>query len=162
MEDTQARSIARREALVKLAAATVAAAAASVVPIGADEQHPRGHDDREHPDHQCLPRGEAVVVFRLRTRDTRSCRACRIHHRYMIFISHARADRNRAHPGCNCPITNEKLPKEVFRRIFLDSRAIRVGVVDLRKLRTGEGSRRGKRRGGPPSKRHAVGGKRTA
>lgn len=132
--------IARRDALRMMAAATLAPAGALRRPS----------------------RGQGVIVFRLRTRDTRACRACEIHHRYLVFISHARANRNRAHPGCNCPITKEKLPKEEFRRIFLDTRAIRLGMADLRKLRIGEGSRRGKRVGGPPPKRHAVGGRRTA
>jgi hypothetical protein len=75
---------------------------------------------------------QAVTVFRLRTRNTRSCRACRIHHQYMVFISQGRASQNRAHPGCNCPITKQKIPGDLFRQLFLDTGAIESGVVDLR------------------------------
>ena len=72
------------------------------------------------------------TAFRLRTRDTNACRACREHHRYKVFISFAHCDRGRAHPGCNCPITKQKLPLAEFKRLFLDTGAIREGVVDLR------------------------------
>ncbi len=75
-----------------------------------------------------------VTIFRLSTRNTLACRACRIHHRYMLFISQAKADRTRAHPGCNCPITKQKIGKEQFSRLFLDTKAIRDGVVDLRQI----------------------------
>lgn len=76
-----------------------------------------------------------VTVFRLSTRNTRACNACKQHHRYKVFISHAAADRNRAHPGCNCPITKQKMPRRTFARLFLDTRAIRTGVADLRHMR---------------------------
>jgi len=157
MNDSAEGSIPRREALRKVAVVAVAAAATSVAPAAVAAVASRSAAPKAS-----ASRGQAVIVFRLRTRNTRACRACEIHHRYMIYISHARADRNRAHPNCNCPITKEKLPKAEFRRIFLDTHAIRDGMVDLRKLGTREGSRRGTRVGGSPPKRHAVGGKRTA
>ncbi len=75
-----------------------------------------------------------VTIFRLSTRNTQCCSACRIHHRYMLFISQARADRTRAHPGCNCPITKQKIGKDKFNSLFLDSKAIRDGFVDLRRI----------------------------
>lgn len=78
--------------------------------------------------------GRAVTVFRLRTRHTRSCNACKSHHRYTFFISRPHADRNRAHPGCNCPITKQRLPQERFNKLFLQSGAIRNGAVDIREL----------------------------
>jgi cytochrome c peroxidase len=75
-----------------------------------------------------------VTIFRLSTRNTQACRSCHIHHRYMLFISQARADRMRAHPGCNCPITKQKIGKDKFNSLFLDSKAIRDGFVDLRRI----------------------------
>ena len=108
-----------RDLLKRLAVGGAAAAAATVVPRAAV---PTGSPAR------------AVTVFRLRTRDTQSCKSCRSHHRYKVFISLASADRNRAHPGCNCPITKQKLGKEAFNRLFLDTKAIRDGFVDLRRI----------------------------
>lgn len=78
--------------------------------------------------------GLSVTVFRLRTRNTRSCAACKEHHKYNIFISYAFADRNRAHPGCNCPIVKQKLPRDVFRELFIYTRAINQGYIDLRSV----------------------------
>ncbi len=75
-----------------------------------------------------------VTVFRLRTRGTRACRACQEHHRYKVFISFAHCDRGRAHPGCNCPITKQKISLADFKRLFIDTRSIRKGEVDLRHL----------------------------
>jgi hypothetical protein len=40
----------------------------------------------------------AVKVFRFSTRNPVSCRACRLHHRYMVFRSRKVARKNRAHP----------------------------------------------------------------
>ena len=80
------------------------------------------------------PKAGAVTVFRLRTRDTHACNACQIHHRYKIFKSMAAANNNRAHPGCNCPITKQKLAGGVFQALFLDTGAIETGVVDLRTI----------------------------
>jgi hypothetical protein len=109
--------LSRRDLLGRFAAAGVVAAVATVTseagpPTGATSQ--------------------AVTIFRLRTRNTRACRACRIHHRYMVFISHGRAAQNRAHVNCNCPITKQKIPKELFSQLFLETGAIESGVVDLR------------------------------
>jgi hypothetical protein len=69
-----------------------------------------------------------VVVYRLSARGS-SCRACRHHHRYLVFATHALAAANRAHPGCNCPITTQELAKKVARRLLPAG----VGLVDLRK-----------------------------
>ena len=111
-------AVSRRALLRGLAAGVVATAAVSV--------------SQASP-----PTGTAalgVTIFRLSTRNTKACSACRIHHRYKIFISQARADRTRAHPGCNCPITKQKIGKDQFNRLFLDSKAIRDGVVDVRRI----------------------------
>jgi len=109
--------LSRRDLLGRLAAAGAVAAVATAAPQAG------------------MPTGsvsQAVTVFRLRTRNSRACRACRIHHRYMVFISLGRATQNRAHPGCNCPITKQKIARDLFSRIFLDTGAIEAGVVDLR------------------------------
>src|SRR5215813_1358843 len=102
MDQPAGGAIPRRDALLKMAAATVAATATSVAPSAAARLAPEA----------VASKGQGVIVFRLSTRRSRACRACDLHHRYRIYISHARADRNRPHPGCNCPITMERLPKE--------------------------------------------------
>jgi hypothetical protein len=111
------RPLSRRSLFKGIAAVGLAAVVTKVVPV---ESSARAATRR------------GVTVFRLRTRDTRSCNACKLHHRYMVFISRAHADRHRAHPGCNCPIVRQKISQERFRQLFLDTRAIRDGVVDLR------------------------------
>ena len=117
-ERNAASGISRRQVLRGLAAGGAVAAAfglpKAAVPTGASAR--------------------AVTVFRLRTRDTHACNACRIHHRYKIFKSMAAADNNRAHPGCNCPITKQKLAHETFAALFLDTGFIQDGVVDVRRL----------------------------
>jgi hypothetical protein len=70
-----------------------------------------------------------IVVYRLSARGS-SCRACSQHHRYLVFATHALAAANRAHAGCNCPITAQELAKRLARRLFPAG----VGLVDLRKL----------------------------
>jgi hypothetical protein len=59
-----------------------------------------------------------VIVYRLRTRGTKACNACKLHHRYTIFLTRAIADGNRAHVGCNCPIVFQEIPKRRFQRLF--------------------------------------------
>ena len=120
MDSGDKRALSRRSLFKGIAAVGLAAAVTKVAPASGSAR-------------ACARRG--VTVFRLRTRDTRSCNACKIHHRYMVFISYARADRHRAHPGCNCPIVRQKISQERFRQLFLSTRAIRVGFVDLRAYR---------------------------
>ena len=115
---TGSSAVSRRALLRGLAAGVVATAAVSMPQASA----PTGST------------ALGVTIFRLSTRNTQACRACRIHHRYKIFISQARADRTRAHPGCNCPTTKQKIGNDVFKRLFLDSKAIRDGFVDLRRI----------------------------
>ena len=81
-----------------------------------------------------VEKGGDVVVYRLRTRNTNSCNACGIHHRYKIFLTMTLADRNRAHPGCNCPIVMQRLPEADYLRLFGATGCDRTGVVDLRNL----------------------------
>ena len=61
---------------------------------------------------------EQVVVYRLRTRKTRACSACRLHHQRTIFRSHGIANAKRAHKGCNCPIIPQAISKRLFRKLF--------------------------------------------
>jgi len=70
-----------------------------------------------------------IVVYRLSARGS-SCRACSQHHRYLVFATHALAAANRAHPGCNCPITTQELARKLAHRLLPAG----VGLVDLRKL----------------------------
>lgn len=72
-----------------------------------------------------------AVVYRLSSRGSSSCRACQKHHRFFVFTTHALASANRAHPGCNCPITTQELPQKTVKRLFP---AESLGVVDLRKV----------------------------
>jgi hypothetical protein len=66
----------------------------------------------------------ARYVYRLRTRRARACRACRVHHRYVIGAT------RRAHPGCNCPIVRQSVSAEKYASWFPRN----SGVVDLRHL----------------------------
>lgn len=59
-----------------------------------------------------------VKVFRFRTRNTVSCRACRLHHRYAMFRTRKIARMNRAHPGCDCPIEPQWIERKTFRLLF--------------------------------------------
>ena len=74
-----------------------------------------------------------VLVFRLTTRRHHACNACRHHHRFMVFRTHALADRHRAHPGCNCPIVRQKLSRRDFARLFGPRGVAPTGVADLRR-----------------------------
>lgn len=59
-----------------------------------------------------------VKVYRFRTRNTVSCRACRLHHRYMVFRTRKIARKNRAHPGCDCPIEPQWIERKTYRLLF--------------------------------------------
>ena len=73
---------------------------------------------------------KAKFVYRLRTRGWRACRACRIHHRYVVARTRRALDNHRAHPGCNCPIVRQVVSAEKFATWFSNG----SGVVDLRHL----------------------------
>ncbi len=77
--------------------------------------------------------GTAQMVFRLSTRNTRTCNACRQHARHKIFETFFVADTNRAHPGCNCPITFQSITSALIDQLAaLDTR--QAGVWDIRSL----------------------------
>ena len=61
---------------------------------------------------------KGVVVYRLSTRGTSRCKACARHHKRLAFLTHAIANAHRAHPGCNCPITTQRLLPKTFKRLF--------------------------------------------
>ena len=61
---------------------------------------------------------KGVVVYRLSTRANSHCNACAKHHRRYAFLTHALANANRAHPGCNCPITTQELRPKPFKTLF--------------------------------------------
>jgi hypothetical protein len=117
----------RRAFLQRLALGSVAASAASVVAVTAlTGEASAAHIAKEHP--------RSVKVFRLRTRKTVSCHACRVHHRYMVFLTRKIAKHHRAHPGCNCPIGPQWMKRRTYRRVFERTGAVNVGFVDLRKV----------------------------
>ncbi len=102
----------RRMALKGLAAAaiTTTAAALGSGPAYADLRKPR----RDTVD---IWQGKALV-YRLKTRGTKACRACKSHHRHLVFLSRHLADINRAHPGCNCPIVQQPIKETTFLTLF--------------------------------------------
>lgn len=93
--------------LAGLAAATVAAATTGVADAG--------YLLKGRPFRKSFGK---VIVYRLRTRGTKACRACQLHHRFIIFRSRILADTNRAHVGCNCPIVTQEISKARFRMLF--------------------------------------------
>lgn len=70
------------------------------------------------------------VVYRLKTRGHRACRACRIHHRYVVGATLRALEGARAHPGCNCPIVRQVITIGEHAVLFPMGR----GVADLRKV----------------------------
>lgn len=74
-----------------------------------------------------------VTMHRLSTRNTRSCSACQAHHRSKVFLTAGLADANRAHPSCNCPITEQQLSAEQLRSLVASPTG-GEGVWDLRHL----------------------------
>ena len=73
-------------------------------------------------------RQKGVVVYRLSTRGTSRCKACARHHQRLAFRTHAIANAHRAHPGCNCPITTQRLLPKTFKHLFAKNAR---GVADL-------------------------------
>lgn len=80
------------------------------------------------------PHPGTVKVFRLRTRGTVSCNACRKHHRYMMFATRKVVRKNRAHKGCDCPIEPQWILRSEYRRLFEPAGQPIREVVDLRKI----------------------------
>jgi len=78
------------------------------------------------------PRRKKLLVFRLSPRKTKHCRACGRHHQHKVFLTHALADANRAHPGCDCPITRQVLRRRTFKQLFGPNGVAQSGIADLR------------------------------
>ena len=72
---------------------------------------PHGHNPRLH-------RRNWVSVYRLSTHQRRSCGACKAHGANRFYRSHEAADADRAHPGCNCSIVTQPLPRGRVLRMF--------------------------------------------
>jgi hypothetical protein len=118
----------RRGFLKNLAAGSVAATATVVgIATAADASHrPPLPVPRPHPG--------TVKIFRLRTRGTVSCNACKKHHRYTMFATRKAAKHNRAHKGCDCPIEPQWILRKEFRRLFKPVGLPAREAVDLRKI----------------------------
>jgi hypothetical protein len=112
-ERTETPGTSRRR-LLQLLGLAGAAAATIVTPAAADAKS-------KH-------RQKGVVVYRLSTRGTSRCKACARHHQRFAFLTHAIADARRAHPGCNCPITTQRLLPRTFKQLFAKNDS---GVADL-------------------------------
>lgn len=115
----------RRSFLRDLTLGSVAAAAAvTVVAPAAEAAEPT--TPKPHPG--------TVKVFRFRTRDTVSCRACKKHHRYMVFRSRKIARQHRAHPGCDCPIEPQWIERKTFRLLFKVN-GVKLDVANLKPVK---------------------------
>src|SRR5262245_18736580 len=117
--DVSAKDFSARRGFLKGIAAVGTAAA---LPLGWADQAEAGK------------KKQGRLVFRLQSRKTVSCKACKFHHRFLIFLSRATADQHRAHPGCNCPIVQQRLPRDEFRMLFVKTGALEQGFVDVRKV----------------------------
>lgn len=73
---------------------------------------------------------ERKPLYRFTTRGRHACRACSVHHRYVVGASARALNAKRAHPGCNCPIEVQIVTIGEFTRLFPTG----SGTVDLRKL----------------------------
>ncbi|MBY0275636.1 twin-arginine translocation signal domain-containing protein [Candidatus Binatia bacterium] len=88
----------------------MAATAATVITSTAEAQTEAVPVEKPHPG--------TIKLYRFRTRNTVSCRACRLHHRYMVFRTRKIARKNRAHPGCDCPIEPQWIERKTYRLLF--------------------------------------------
>ena len=135
------REPSRRLAIKGILAAAVTTAAAT---IGPQAVHARASVKRNPPVQAAQPK--PVIVYRLRSRGTKASRACKRHNRYHVFQKRSDADKNRAHPGCNCPIVPQAISKKMYRNLFPEGSS---GVVQiprgykLEMLISQEGLRRG-------------------
>ncbi len=81
-----------------------------------------GGDDQE-------TQSQTETVYRLQTTTSRTCKACKNHHRYKIFFSATAADSNRAHPGCNCRVVTQQVTPQYYNDVKAHEAG---GVTDLR------------------------------
>jgi len=67
-------------------------------------------------------------VFRLSTHRRRTCKACKGHAANRFYRTRKAADKDRAHAGCNCPIVEQTIDRQLARKYFKGRRK----VFDLR------------------------------
>lgn len=97
-------------------------------PVVADE--PEVADDPVVADEpEAVDEAKTETVYRFQTRKARTCKACKNHSRYKVFMTHDAADQNRAHPGCNCRIVEQMVTKTYLGTLTPHATS---GVVELR------------------------------
>lgn len=121
-------SASRRGFLKRLAFGTVAATAASMATVATATAALPGTAGA------ATKRKRSIKVFRFRTRNTKSCHACQLQHRYKMFLTRKIAKHHRAHPGCDCPVIPQWISKRAYRRLFEATGAVDQGFVDLRSV----------------------------
>lgn len=72
------------------------------------------------------------VIYHTSTRKRRSCGACKSHAFNRIYSSRPAADGDRAHPGCNCRIVEEKVSWQDYVRAFWPGSRGGAAVYDRR------------------------------
>jgi hypothetical protein len=68
------------------------------------------------------------TVFRLSSHRRRTCQACKAHGANRFYRTRKAADKDRAHPGCNCAIVTQTLDRRLAKQYFKGRRK----VFDLR------------------------------
>lgn len=64
------------------------------------------------------------TVFRLSTHARRCCKACKGHAANRFYRTRRAADKNRAHPGCNCAIVTQVIPRKLAKQYFKGRRRV--------------------------------------
>ena len=73
-------------------------------------------------------RKKTKKVFRLSVHKRRCCNACKGHAANRFYRSKRAANKDRAHPGCNCPIVTQVIDRSLAKEYFKG----RKKVHDLR------------------------------
>jgi hypothetical protein len=118
--------ISRRGFLAGLGALGLVAVAGGVVLA-------RSGDDADRLQAKSLPAGIQIgLVYRLSTRGSRACTACKRHGANRFYRLKGLADADRAHPGCNCRILPQRVPDDLYRQWFLRAGGDLTPVFDGR------------------------------
>jgi len=75
------------------------------------------------------PGNQTYTVYRFQSRKRRVCKACKKHRRYKVFVNFESADKNRAHPGCNCLIIEQIVSSTYYEQITPFDQS---GMIDIR------------------------------
>ena len=110
-DETARGGIGRRTFLLQLAALGLVAAL-PVRALGAERRRKK----------------KTKVVFRLSSHKRRTCRACKAHGANRFYRTRKAADKDRAHPGCNCAIVTQTIDRRLAKQYFKGRRK----VFDLR------------------------------